>query len=59
MVKIRKAATTQFLVRWKDLQLTKPTWEEAEEFSWRFFQFNLEYKVEVTEGALSQIEEWK
>ena len=56
MVKKGNRANTQFLVRWKDLPLTEATWEDAEEFSWRFPQFNLEDKVESTAGVLSQIE---
>jgi hypothetical protein len=59
MVKRDNTATTQFLVLWKNLPLTEATWENAEEFGWRFPQFHLEDKVEVMEGAMSQTEKKK
>ena len=59
MVKRGNAATTQFLVLWKNLPLTETTWENAEEFGQRFPEFHLEDKVEVKDGALLQTEKKK
>ena len=56
MVKRGNVAATQFLVRWRDLPLTEATWEDANEFQWRFPQFNLEDKVEREKGVLSRME---
>ena len=56
MVKRGNTASTQFLVLWKNLPLTEATWEDAEEFGWRFPQFHLEDKVDFMEGALSRTE---
>jgi hypothetical protein len=58
MVKRGNTATTQYLVLWKNLPLTEATWEDAEEFNWRFPQSHLEDKVDLMKGALSQTE-WK
>lgn len=36
--------------------LTEATWEDADEFGWRFPQFHLEDKVDFMDGALSRTE---
>jgi hypothetical protein len=56
MIKQSNTTITQFLVLWKDLPLTEATWENADEFCFRFPEFHLEDKVVVMEGALSRLE---
>ncbi|KAJ6959486.1 hypothetical protein NC653_037738 [Populus alba x Populus x berolinensis] len=49
-------AITQLLVVWKDLPLTEATWEDLDDFCFRFPEFHLEDKVVIMEGALSRME---
>ena len=56
MCKRENTTITQLLVLWKDLPLTEATWEDIDDFCFRFPEFPLEDKVVIMEGALSRLE---
>ena len=59
MRKSGNIAITQLLVVWKDLPLIEATWEDIDDFYFRFPEFHLEDKVVIMEGALSRLESTK